>query len=252
MSTSIALLVAPVLGIIAAAYASVGLGGGTAYLSVMALWDTDPSTLRPVAWILNCVVSAIGFVSFYREKHFHWRLVWPFLVGGLTGGACGAALPLSVTVFQVLLALTLAIVGLRMLTARKVDSSTAVERFGWAAPLGLGFVVGVVSGVIGIGGGIILGPIVIALGWLTTKRTAAMTTVYIFVASAGGLAAHFARGGTVQLTRIALFVGFVAVGGWLGSRWGAGKAKPRTLRRVFGVVALAVAIKLGVGLWLAG
>jgi uncharacterized membrane protein YfcA len=252
MSTLTMWLVAPLLGLVAAAYASVGLGGGTAYLSLLALWDSHPDSLRPVAWTLNCVVSSIGFVSYYRKGHFEWRRAWAFLVSGLIGGACGSALPLDVALFQILLTVTLGAVGLRMLTGGKAESAAELRRAGWIAPLALGGAVGVVSGIIGIGGGIILGPIVIALGWLDTKRTAAMTSIYIFVSSAGALGAHFARGGTLDVDRIAAFGVFVAIGGWIGARWGAGKAKPKTLRRVFGVVALSVAIKLAVGmLWTA-
>ena len=106
--------------------------------------------------------------------------------------------------------------------------------------------IGVVSGVVGIGGGIILGPIVLALGWLGVKRTAAITSLYIFVASVGALGVHLASHGTAPFSRIGLLALGVAIGGAFGSRWGAGKASPKVLRQIFGTVALLSAINLAI------
>jgi len=243
-------LLAPALALIAAAYASVGLGGGTAYLSVLALWDADPQSLRPVAWTLNCVVSAIGFISYQRRGHFSFARSWALLLGGLVGGAIGASLPLGAQAFRVLLALTLLVVGVRMLLG--AGRSSAGEGEGRSARplalLALGTVVGIVSGLVGIGGGIILGPIVIALGWLSTKRTAALTSLYILLTSVGALGAFLAAGGSLPLERLGIWAAAVVVGGFVGSRWGAGKASPRTLRRIFGTVAVLAGGKIAVAM----
>jgi uncharacterized membrane protein YfcA len=254
MSTLTALLLVPLFGVVAAAYASVGLGGGTAYLAVLSAFDSDPASLRPVAWTLNCVVSAIGFVHYQRQGHFSFGHAWPFLLGGLVGAACGSTLPIGATTFQVLLTLTLGAVGIRMLTAKpsKVAEEARPSPHWRLAALALGLVIGVVSGVVGIGGGIILGPIVLALGWLEVKRTAAITSLYIFVSSLGALGAHLASQGTAPFARIGVLAVGVTVGGAIGSRWGAGKASPKVLRQIFGTVALLSAINLAIRIVQAG
>ncbi len=254
MATLTTLLLVPLFGVVAAAYASVGLGGGTAYLAVLSAFDSDPASLRPIAWTLNCVVSAIGFVHYQRKGHFSFDDAWPFLLGGLVGAAGGSALPIGAATFQVLLALTLGSVGIRMLTARTTKVQDEAQRSPqWRlAALALGLVVGVVSGVVGIGGGIILGPIVLALGWLGVKRTAAITSLYIFVSSVGALGVHLASHGTAPFARIGLLAVGVTIGGAIGSRWGAGKASPKVLRQIFGTVALLSAINLAIRIVQAG
>lgn len=251
MSPLAVALLAPVFALVAAAYASVGLGGGTAYLSIVAAWHADPQTLRPIAWTLNCVVAAIAFAQFCRRGHLDCRFAWPFLVGGPAGAVAGAALPIDPQAFRAVLSVTLAALAIRMLTARKPAPRDPAPR-PWLTSLGVGAAVGVLSGLTGMGGGIVLGPIVIAAGWADARRTAPITSAYIFVNSAGGLATHAASGGTFDLTGLAVLGSAAALGGLAGSTWGAGRASPETLRRVFGVVALGAALKVGAGLVFGG
>ena len=241
-------LLIPVFVLIAAAYSSVGLGGGTAYLSVLVLFDVNPDNIRPIAWFLNCLVSSITFYNYYRQKHFDLGRSWPYLLGGLSGGAVGATLPISTLVFKILLGITLAGVGVRMLTAKRKAELDSSRPPLFAFSFALGLAVGVLSGLVGIGGGIILGPIIIAIGWLKTKNTAALTSLYILVTSAGALAGHFVNGGQIDLGSIGLLAATVVVGGLLGSYWGAVKASPKTLRRIFGTLAIVVASKLFIGM----
>jgi len=239
-------LITVLVTVIAAVYASVGLAGGTAYLSVLSFFDSDPDTLRPIAWTLNVIVAAVGFWQFKKGGHFDGRIAWPFLLGGTAGGMAGAALPMSELAFAGLLALTLIGASIKMLTGRKPKERDDIAVRHWVLRLLLGVVIGVLSGMVGIGGGIILGPIVIALGWLDIKRTAAITSLYILVVSAGALGGFFARGGTLDWAEIALLAGFVALGGFVGARWGAGRASPRALQIIFGLVALVAGVRLAV------
>ena len=250
MSLATYLLLAPLLALVAASYASVGLGGGTAYLSVVSLVDADPETLRPIAWSLNCVVAAIGFAQFLRRGHFDARLAWPFLAGGLAGAVAGASVPLDPGVFRGLLALALAALALRMLLARAGEGEGAVHARPWLPSLVIGAAVGGVSAMLGFGGGILLGPVLVATGWADPKRTAAITSVYILLNSAAALGTHVAGGGALDLGGLAVLGVAVALGGLAGATWGAGRASPAALRRVFGVVALVAAGKLGLGLLL--
>lgn len=238
-------ILAPIVLLTALVYASVGLGGGTAYLSVMSFWNSDPTVLRPIAWSLNIVASSVGFLNFYRQGHFDVRLAWPLLVGGVLGAAIGGGLALDKETFQAMLAVTLICASLRMLFGKK--QRTQGRSFQkppiWPSLL-LGMAIGIVSGLVGIGGGIVLGPVLIALGWVDMKTLAPITSLYILLNSSGALTSFLLRGGRVDLPLTGVFCLAVLAGGFFGSRWGAEKASESVLRRVFGLVALAAGVKL--------
>lgn len=236
----------PVLFIVAAAYASVGLGGGTAYLSLLSFWNADADTLRPMAWGLNVVVATVGLFNYARQGHLEIKKVWHYLTGGVIGASLGAGIPISDNLFRWLLAVTLVVLALRMIFDKKKESREMEpsRQWSWPAAMALGFVPGVISGLVGIGGGIILGPIVLTLGLLTIKKSAPLTSAYILVCSAGALVVHFSKGGTLPWPQFTTLAAVVMVGGFIGSFYGASKASPRTLSRIFGVIVATAAINL--------
>jgi uncharacterized protein len=234
----------PLLVLTAWAYGSVGLGGGTAYLSIMSFAESDPAVLRPLAWSLNIVAASVGFLNFSRQGHFDARLAWPFLVGGVVGAAAGGAVALPRAVFQAALAAMLIYAALRMLLPGKTKPPPAQARPPLGLALLLGAAVGVVSGLVGIGGGIVLGPVLLGLHYADMKALAPVTSLYILLNSAAALAAFLLRGGTVEPRLTGILCGAVLAGGFLGSRWGAKTAPESALRRIFGLVALAAGVKL--------
>ena len=239
------------LFVTATAYASVGLGGGTAYLALLSFWNTDPHLLRPIAWELNILCSSIVFYNFYQRGFFHWRIAWPFWLGGIAGSALGASVPLDATLFRWLLAMTLALVSMRMITqkdrAQTTHEATAPLPPLWRS-LALGVAIGFISGLIGIGGGIILGPILIGLGWVTVKRTAAITSSYILLCSVSALVTHGAVSGLDFSTDSIVLGSTVLLGGYIGSRYGSGKASAFVLRKIFAAIVLIAALNLLAGL----
>jgi uncharacterized membrane protein YfcA len=232
-------------------YASVGLGGGTAYLSILSLGNSDPAVLRPTAWLLNVVAASVGFLVFYRQGHFDARRAWPFLVGGVGGGVVGGYIPIDVRLFQSLLAATLLAAGLWMLLGKKPREIEAPRRPSPAPALAIGAAIGVLSGLVGIGGGIVLGPVLLGLRWIDMKTLAPITALYVLLNSAAALAGFLASGGRVDAPATALLGAVVLVASFGGSRWGARKASESTLKRIFGVVALAAGVKLACE-WLGG
>jgi len=225
-------------------YACVGLGGGTAYLSVMSFWNSDPTVLRPMAWSLNIVASSVGFLNFYREGHFDARLAWPFLVGGVLGAAIGGSVGVEKKTFQAMLAVTLICASLRMLSAKGTSQTRPTRRPPILPSLLLGVAIGIVSGLVGIGGGIVLGPVLIALGWVNMKALAPITSLYILLVSSGALTSFLFTGGNINLPLTGVFAVAVLAGGFFGSQFGAEKASDFMLRRVFGLVALVAGVKL--------
>jgi uncharacterized protein len=242
-------LFAPMLALIALAYSAVGLGGGTAYLALLSFWDATPDGLRPIAWSLNCIVTIIGLANYARAGHLDVRLAWPFLLGGIVGAAAGAAIPVDAATFQVILAVVLAATALRAATVKsgpKAGAEDATQR-PWLPSLLVGTVIGVISGLVGMGGGIVLGPVILALRWADAKRTAAITSAYILLSSASALGTHLASGGGVYWSQVAIFGAACAAGGFVGSLLGARFLSPRTLQTLLAVLATAAALKLGMG-----
>ena len=237
-------ILVPVIMLTALVYASVGLGGGTAYLSIVSFWDSDPITLRPMAWSLNIVASSAAFWNFQRQGHFDARLAWPFLAGGVLGAAIGGGIQVEKATFQAMLAIVLICASLRMLLAKKKTESRSSRKPPILASLLVGMTIGIMSGLIGIGGGIVLGPVLIALGGGDMKTLAPITSLYILLNSSAALTSFLLTGGNIDLPLTGVFCVAVLVGGFVGARWGAEKASESTLRRVFGIVALAAGVKL--------
>lgn len=237
------------LFITAGVYASVGLGGGTAYLAVLSFWETDPHLLRPVAWELNILCSVTVFYNYYRCNFFVWKIAWPYLLGGTLGAVMGAAVPIDPTVFRGLLAATLLLAGVRMLIQKQQSANdpeiVRTPPLLWS--LLAGFVVGLLSGLVGIGGGIVLGPILIGLGWVPIKRTAAITSAYILICSFFALLTHGATMGISISTDTLVLGSVVIIAGFLGSYYGSGKASPIVLRKIFAIVVLIAALNLLAG-----
>jgi uncharacterized membrane protein YfcA len=237
-------ILVPIIILTALVYASVGLGGGTAYLSIMSFWSSDPAILRPIAWSLNIVVSLVGFSNFYRQGHFNVRLAWPFLVGGVLGAAFGGGIHVGTRIFQAMLAITLVCASLQMLFAKNKPEIRSINMPPIVPSLLLGMAIGIISGLVGIGGGIILGPVLIALRWVDMKTLAPITSLYILLNSSIALTSFLVTGGNVNLPLTGVFCIAVLAGGFLGSQWGAQKASEYTLKKIFGLVALTAGIKL--------
>ncbi len=241
------LLLPILLFVIAAGYAAVGLGGGSAYLAVFSFWSRDPQVIRPLAWGLNILVAGVGFINYYRAGHYSAGFSTPLIIGGIAGGAVGARLPITTEVFSWLLAVTLFLVAGRMLLGIKTDRlSGTTGRPRWILYIIAGFICGVISGLIGIGGGIVLGPIMLVFRQAGMKTSAAMTSLYVALTSAGAMAAFLLGGGTIDAVQLPTYGVLCVLGGYLGSRFGARKASPRLLECIFGVFVLIAAVRLAV------
>jgi hypothetical protein len=229
------------LALIAVLYASVGHGGASGYLAVMALAGVAPAAMKPVALTLNLAVSLVGTVMFFRAGHFAWRLFWPFAAVAVPFAFLGGRLALPAEYFRWLLAAALALAAVRLVLPAAAGGE--LRRPPVAAVVVAGAAIGLVSGLIGVGGGIFLTPLVLLCRWADTKTAAAVSAPFIFVNSAAGLA-----GGVASLRHLPREWPWLAVAvvgaGWLGSRWGSRVARPVQLRPVLALVLAVAAVKL--------
>lgn len=235
-------LVLCVLAVIGFFYASVGHGGASGYLAVMALLGYSQDVMRPSALIMNLFVSAISFTQFARGGHFRWKLFWPFAVTSVPFAFLGAGISVDPLVYKRILAVCLlfAVARLVGLFGTPPSISKAVN-----IPVALitGAVLGLVSGVIGIGGGILLSPLIILLGWANAKETAAVSALFIFVNSASGVL-RISMDGIELGTEVIGWVLAAWVGGLAGGYFGAQRLNEPRLRQLLGIVLFFASIKL--------
>lgn len=230
----------PVL-LVAAIYASVGHGGASGYLAVMALAGVPAAAMKPTALTLNIAVSLIGTVAFVRAGHFAWRLFWPFAVVAVPFAYLGGRWPISSRVFSVLVAAALLFAALRLFLPVRVAAQRRPPPV-WAIIMA-GAAIGLLSGLIGVGGGIFLTPLMLLRGWADPKTAAAVSAPFILVNSAAGLAG--AAGSLQHLPASWIWLAVAAVGGGLaGSHWGSRFARPAQLRPALACVLLVATVKL--------
>ncbi|MEX1140413.1 MAG: sulfite exporter TauE/SafE family protein [Bacteroidota bacterium] len=230
------------IAVVAALYSSVGHGGASGYLAVMSFVILDPPLMSTTALLLNILVAGIGTIQFSCAGHFSWKLALPFVLLSVPFAFVGGLLRISALTYSLLLAGVLVFTSYRFfrMTSHGEEQSVPPSK---AVALGAGGGIGFLSGIVGVGGGIFLSPIMILMKWATTKQTAAISAFFIVVNSIAGLGGRFARGG-LEVGYIWPFVLAAAAGGLIGSYFGAGKFTSALLRRVLGVVLLIAAVKL--------
>ena len=171
-------------------YASVGHGGASAYLAAMALAGIAPPEMRPVALLLNILVSSLATWKFWRAGHFRWRLFWPFAAVSIPLAYVGGAITLPGQAYKVLVGLVLLYAAWQLWhSVRAGDEMRELREppLGWAMLIGAAM--GLLAGLTGVGGGIFLSPLLLMLGWAGTKQTSAVAAPFILVNSIAGLAA---------------------------------------------------------------
>jgi uncharacterized membrane protein YfcA len=173
--------------IVALLYSSVGHGGASGYIALMTIWGIEVATVRSTALVLNGFVSLIAFIQYYRQGHFKWSLTYPFLITSVPFAFLGAMMAIDSALYKKILGVLLIISVIRLLTSFHQKEGPLREMNLWLAMLA-GAAIGFLSGMIGIGGGIILSPLILLAGWAGIKNTSATSALFIFVNSIAGLA----------------------------------------------------------------
>lgn len=230
------------LFVIAMLYASVGHGGASGYLALMALYGIAPSVMKPTALLLNLFVSIVSFIQFYRGGHFRFGLFWPLAIASIPMAFIGGLIHMDAGPYKMILGILLMITVIRFLFFSNIRPHE-MKAPQLVPALVIGGVIGFLSGLIGIGGGIILSPVLLLLRWSDMKQTAAISAIFIFVNSLSGLMGQLITG--IEFTT-GMF-GYVVVafaGGLVGAYIGSLKLRAVALKNVLAVVLLVAAWKL--------
>ena len=239
---SSAVLIIFAIFFVAVLYSSVGHGGASGYLAVMALAGVIPEVTRPTALFLNVFVATIAAVQFYRAGHFAWRTFLPFAAASIPLAFIGGMITLPTHIHKAILGAVLIFAAVRLAWTFRGGVLETREPNLWIA-LAVGAVIGLLSGLVGVGGGIFLTPVLLLMNWSEAKTAAGISAMFILVNSVAGL-----LGNHEQALHLApdvwLWIAAAAAGGIFGSMLGAKRFDSLTLRRVLAIVLLIAGVKL--------
>ena len=228
------------LAIMAFLYASVGHGGASGYLAIMAIFAIAPPVMKQTALLLNLGVSLMSFIAFYRQGYFKWNLFWPFALGSIPAAFLGARIPLTDSTYKQILGACLFLAVIRMVVTLNESEPRKLN-------LGMGVLaggaIGVLSGMIGIGGGIILSPLLLLFRWASLKEAAAVSALFIFVNSVSGLAG-LKTWIPMDQSQMMYWLAASLLGGFLGARWGASIASNVKVKWILALVLIIASLKL--------
>jgi uncharacterized protein len=234
--------------IIAFVYASVGFGGGSSYLAILAMYALPFKEMRLIALICNIIVVTGGTIIFIRHKQVNWNKILPLAMVSVPMAFFGATLKLSQATFFVILGCSLIVAAVLLwIKTRPGDAENIIvtRKFSYIKDSLIGGAIGFLSGMVGIGGGIFLSPLLNLIKWDTAKRIAATASVFIFVNSVAGIAGQLTTLPTdFNYTRIILLCVAVLLGGQLGSRMGAIKFNPVMIRRMTAILVFAAGVEV--------
>jgi uncharacterized protein len=227
--------------LVAVLYSSVGHAGASGYLAVMALLNVAPGVSRPTALVLNIFVAVIATVQFYRAGYFDWKIFLSFAATSVPMAFVGGLIMLPTDWHKKILGFVLLVAAIRL-------AWNFAARRKWVEPnvylaLILGAVMGLLSGLTGVGGGIFLTPVLLLTEWTETKKAAGISAMFILVNSIAGLIGGYAQI-SVLPAGVWIWIAAAVIGGIIGSGLGSTRFETITLRRILSCVLLIAGLKL--------
>lgn len=247
----------PVLGLAAlfaltaALYASVGFGGGSTYIALLALAELDYRALPIIALLCNIIVVTGGTLRFQARGLIEWQRIWPILLLSVPAAWLGGTIPIARESFSLLLGFSLFAAALLLIAEPILRINRSSQRRWSQASLfspAIGAAIGFLSGMVGIGGGIFLAPILLLTNWADSRRVAATASLFILVNSIAGLTGQMMKSGLMQSTEAfssywPLFLG-VLIGGQIGSQLASKQLPEIWIRRLTAVLILYVSLRI--------
>lgn len=234
----------------AAIYASVGFGGGSTYNALLVLQGTDYRVLPGIALVCNILVVTGGVIRFHFTRQLAIRRLLPFLITSVPAAWLGGRMPLSETLFVALLGGALLISGLYLAFERPQEETFTSDgpRAAGITPYAAGAGIGLLSGLVGIGGGIFLAPVLYFMRWGTPRQIAAASSLFILLNSISGLAGQVMKLQDTDILHLAApywpLLPLVVLGGQIGSWMASRKLPPQIVKRLTAVLLLYVAVRL--------
>jgi len=231
------------MAIAAALYSSIGHGGASAYLAIMALFSVAPEVMRPTALALNLVVASFTAARFALKGQTNWRLLAGFAVSAVPAAFIGGSLKLGPEIYRPLVGVALLLASVRLFWQPRKLADRPVHQPSLAVSLPTGAALGLLAGLTGTGGGIFLSPLIILFGWEDARKTSGIAATFIFLNSIAGLAGNLA---SVQRLppELPVLVAAVFAGALLGTWLGVSRLPRHRLLQALAIVLVIASLKL--------
>ena len=237
------LLLAALIFAAAVLYSSVGHAGASGYLAAMALFGLAPAEMKPAALTLNILVAGIAVTKYVKAGRFSWLLFWPFAVASIPFAYLGGLILLPGQYYKPVIGLVLVYAAVRFYIDSK-KSDYEIRKPVMPPVLFSGASLGFLSGLVGVGGGIFLSPLLIVLRWEEVKKVSGVAAAFILVNSIAGLSG-FLSSNTPQLPDgIWIWAGSAVVGGYIGAEYGSKRFGNSTIKLLLALVLLIAGIKM--------
>lgn len=231
--------------LVALIYSSVGFGGGSSYLAILALLAVNFHLMRSTALLCNIIVVAGGVYIFYKEGKLDLKKSWPLILSSIPLAYLGGLWPIRQEVFFILLGATLVMVSILLWLQPEKNASFSNTKYNTVSfKIIIGGALGLLSGLVGIGGGIFLSPILHFIRWDEAKKISAVASFFILVNSISGLIGQLQQRSALDWAFIWPLLLVVLIGGQIGSRLGAQKFNPVYVKRITAVLILVAGSKI--------
>ena len=248
MTFEFILLAFILFAVIATLYSTVGHAGASGYLAIMGLLSFAPESIKTTSLILNSVVAAIASYKFISNGYFDKRIFIAVIITSVPAAFIAGSLHLKPDYFKLCAGIFLVLSSVALLTKGfiKQTENQTTKKIPWAAGLSIGGVIGFFSGLIGVGGGIFLSPIMVLLKWTDIKKVSGISALFIFFNSISGLMGNYKSIYKLDYT-ILYWLLAVVIGGIVGSYLGTKKFNNKIILGFLFVVLLSAGIKFVVG-----
>jgi uncharacterized protein len=237
------LLLASCILISAILYSSVGHGGASGYLAAMTLFGITPAVMKPTALVLNIIVAAIATTKFYRAGCFNKSLFWQFALGSVPCAFLGGSIVLPTQLYKPILGLVLLYAAGKLGWGQGNFLPQQSQPIKLWLSISLGMVIGLLSGLTGVGGGIFLSPLLLIMGWAEIKEAAGVSAAFILVNSIAGLLGYLTKFPALP-ANLWLWSICVAIGGWIGAEYGSKRVGNQKLQWLLSIVLAIAGVKL--------
>ena len=234
-------------------YSSIGFGGGSTYLALMLIWDVPFYIFPIIALICNIIVVSGNSINFLRTKNINIKLLIPYLIGSVPFAFLGASISIDKNLFEILLFFILLIAGIFLLLESKSfnNDKIIIRKVSKVISIFIGSIIGFISGLVGIGGGIFLSPILFLLKAGYPKHITSSASLFILINSIFGVAGQLTK--DVVLNEFfkywPLFVA-VLIGGQIGSFLNIKFLSNKFLALLTSLLVIVVAIRMGIRLFI--
>ncbi len=227
-------------------YSSVGHGGASGYLAAMALFGVAPDVMKPTALVLNLFVAGVGIFRYARAGCFSWKLFWPFAVLSIPCAFLGGMWKLPPSAYKIILGSVLLFAAWRLAVRQSTHAPAESKPVVLPLALLLGAIIGLLSGLTGVGGGIFLSPLLLLFGWADIRKTAGVSVAFILVNSIAGLLGHLDSVHSLP-HELVWWVPAALIGGLIGTELGTRRFTPLVMRRMLALVLVVAGLKMLLG-----